>query len=66
MADPISVMNLLEALEWPTKLGCHDLDVFGDVAVLTSVRMLRLKDQDITPVHMPAVSLTKGRERAVI
>jgi hypothetical protein len=37
-------MNLLEALEWPTELGGHDLGVFCDVAIFTSVRMLRLED----------------------
>jgi hypothetical protein len=44
MADPILVMNFLEWLEWPTELGCHDLGVFCDVAIFTSVRVLRFED----------------------
>jgi hypothetical protein len=38
------MMNLLESLEWPAEHGCHDLGVFCDVAVLSSVRMLRFED----------------------
>jgi hypothetical protein len=38
------VMNLLESLERPTEHGCDDLGVFCDVAVLSSVRMLRFED----------------------
>lgn len=60
------MVNLLVSLEWSAQLGCHDLDMFRDIAVLTCVRMSRLKEKDIAPVHVPAASLTKGSERAVV
>jgi hypothetical protein len=48
------------------QLGGHDLDVFGDVAVLARVRMIRFEDEDIASVDVPTESLTKRRERAII
>ena len=66
MTDPVLVVNLLEAVEWSAEHGRHDLGVFGGVAVLPRVRMTRLKEQDVAPVHVPAASLTKGSERAVV
>lgn len=66
MADPVPVVHFFEPLEWSAQLGGHDLDVFGDVAVLARVRMIRFEDEDIASVDVPTESLTKRRERAII
>jgi hypothetical protein len=66
VTDPVLVVNLLVSLEWSAQLGCHDLDMFCNIAVLSCVWMSRLKEKDIAPVHVPAGSLTKGSERAVV
>jgi hypothetical protein len=60
------VVHLLEPLEWSVELGGHDLDVFGDVTVLTRVRVLRFEDEDVASVYVPAEPLTERRERTTI
>jgi hypothetical protein len=65
MADTILVVDLLEPMEWPTEFGRHDLGVFGDVAVLASVRVLGFEDEDVPSVHAPPMYLTKGCERTL-
>jgi hypothetical protein len=65
MADTILVVDFLEPMEWPTEFGRHDLGVFGDVAVLASVRVLGFEDEDIPSVHAPPSYLTKGCERTL-
>jgi hypothetical protein len=66
MANSVLVMHFLEPLERTAKLGCHDLDVLGDVAILSSVRVHRFEDDDVASVHSPPALLTKGRERALL
>lgn len=53
VADSILVMHFLKPMERPAELGRHHFDVLGDVAVLSRIRMLGVKDQNITSVDMP-------------
>jgi len=66
MADPILVVHFFEPLEWSAKLGGHDLDMLGDVAVLARVRVIRFEDENIASVYVATESLTKRREWAII
>lgn len=54
VADPILVMHFLKPMERPAELGRHNFDVLGDVAVLSSIRVLGFKYQYITSIDMPS------------
>jgi hypothetical protein len=66
VADPILVVHFLESVEGAAELRSHDLDVLGDVAVLTSVRVLWFEDDNVTPIHAPSAFLAKRCERALL
>jgi hypothetical protein len=66
MANSILVMHFLEPLERTAKLGCHDLDMLGDVAILSSVRMHGFEEDDVASVHTPPALLPKRRKRALL
>jgi len=60
------MMYFLEAFQRAAKYFCHHLGMFSDIAVPAGVRMPRLIELDIAPVHVPAAALTKRSKRAVV